>query len=100
VCRFEWPLTVGNNDILHTSLSTRFPSSPPSSPIPGDLHGHGQPATLQTGKKRQAYQGGVGRSPTIFLVPFYFLLFFWKNDPILSKIHLRNHNKKKNNYVQ
>jgi len=47
------------------------------------------PATLQTGKRRQAYQGGEGRVTMIF---FDFL--FEKNDPISSKIHLRNHNKK------
>jgi len=32
----------------------------------GDLHGHGHPATLETGKRRQAYQGGVGRCTMIF----------------------------------
>jgi hypothetical protein len=52
----------------------------------GDLHCHGQPATLQTGKKRQTSQGGVGRSPTIFF-PYYFNYFFEKNYPVLSKIH-------------
>jgi len=56
----------------------------------GDLHGHGHPATLQTGKRRQAYQGGVGRRTMIC----FFDCFFEKNDPISSKIHLRNHNKK------
>ena len=44
----------------------------------GDLHGHIHPATLQTGQNRQVYQGGVGRSPTI-----YFLLMF---DYFLKKI--------------
>jgi len=40
----------------------------------GDLHGRVYPATLQIGKKRQAYQGGVGRSPTIF---FFLLIFYY-----------------------
>jgi len=38
----------------------------------GDLHGRVYPATLQTGKKRQAW--GVGRSPTIF---FFLLIFYY-----------------------
>ena len=41
----------------------------------GDLHGRVPPVTLQTGKKRQAYQGGVGRSPTICF-SFLFLIIF------------------------
>ena len=46
--------------------------------IHGDLHGHAPPATLQTGKKRQAYQGGVGRSPTIFFFFLFFIIFLKK----------------------
>jgi hypothetical protein len=41
---------------------------------PGDLHGHGQPATLQTGKRRQAYQGGGAKNHDFF---FPYLLFYF-----------------------
>jgi len=33
VRRFEWPLTVGDDGILYTPLSTRLPYSPPSFPF-------------------------------------------------------------------
>jgi len=57
----------------------------------GDLHGHGQPATLQKGKRLQAYQG---RSPTILFPLIFYYYFFETNYSIFSETHLRNHNEK------
>jgi len=61
---------------------------------PGYLHDHVHPVTLQRGKRHQAYQGGVGRSPTNFFFPLFIIIFFGKNDSILSKRPSINHDKK------
>jgi len=45
-------------------------------------------------QKAPGLPGGCGAKPHVFFSPFSFFVIFEKNDPILSKIHLRNHNKK------